>query len=213
MIAAERDQVRADQAVGGEAADEERGEQEPERARARGPAQCTEGGGDHAGARRGRRRRRGGIAAVRHQSDLRGPVRHQPPGQRHQGRRGRGHGRDHAGPVAGGSQRGQGRQEHQRAGRGAGGQQAHHQSAMGAEPAIHDRGAQHDGDRARADAREHAPAQQQVPGFGHIGAGRAGHGHQAQRANEHPAQAEVFHRGGGEGTDQAIEEDPQRGGE
>ncbi|KAG1189548.1 hypothetical protein G6F35_014070 [Rhizopus arrhizus] len=105
VVAAKRDQVRADQAVGGEAADEEGREQEPERAGLGGARQGAEGGGDHAGARCGGSGRRVRIAAERHQTDAGRAVGHQPPGQRHQRGGGGGHRPDHAGPVAGGSQR------------------------------------------------------------------------------------------------------------
>ncbi|KAG1245317.1 hypothetical protein G6F65_021298 [Rhizopus arrhizus] len=75
------------------------------------------------------------------------------------------------------------------------------------EPAIADGGAQYRGHRARADAREHAPGHEQVPGFGHVGADGAGGGHQHERPDQYAAQAETLHRGGGEGADQAIQED------
>ncbi|CAB3923427.1 hypothetical protein LMG26858_05526 [Achromobacter anxifer] len=151
------------------------------------------------------------IAAERHQADAGRAVRHQPPGQGHQRRRRARHGPYHPGPVARRGQRRQHRQEDQRAGGGAGGQQAHHHAAMLAEPAVDDGGAQHHGHRARAQAREHAPGQQQMPGLGHEGAGRAGRGHQCEGADQHAAQAEAFHRGGRERSDHAVQEDADGG--
>ena len=211
MIAAERDQVRADQAVGGEAADEERGEQEPERARARAPGPVHRRWRRSCRCAARRRRRRGGIAAVRHQSDLRGPVRHQPPGQRHQ-----------AAAAAATAQTTRVQSPEEASAARAGNTSVPVAALAVSRPITSPRWALNQrfttvAPSTMATAPELMP--ENTPQLSSrcqgsvIGAGRAGHGHQAQRANEHPAQAEVFHRGGGEGTDQAIEEDPQRGGE
>ena len=73
MIAAERDQMGADETVGGEAANEEGGEQEPERLRRRCACEVAERGGERIALRR----RRGMIvvlAAERAQADRGGPA-------------------------------------------------------------------------------------------------------------------------------------------
>ena len=49
----------------------------------------------------------------------------------------------------------------------AGRHQAHHQPAIGLEPAVDDGGAEHGGDRARAEAGKHAPGGDQLPRLGH----------------------------------------------
>ena len=66
--------------------------------------------------------------------------------------------------------------------------QAHHQAAIGLEPAVDDGGAEHGGDRARADAGQHAPGGDQVPWLGHQQAERRRARHQQQGGDQRAAQ-------------------------
>ena len=210
-VAAKRDQMRADKAVGGEAADEEGGEQQPEDARRGGLLQ-----------RRKRRREEialGGsdrlrpVGAVAEQADRGRPLRHQEIDQRQQCRGRHRNGDRHRLPAAVLGKHRQQRQEHQQPGGGTCRHQAHHHAAIGLEPAVDDGRAEHGGDRARADAGEHAPGGDQVPGVGHQQAERRRARHQEQGGDQRLAHADALHQRRRERSGKAVDEDADRRGE
>ena len=208
-----RDEVRADEPVGRPAADPERHEQDPERPRPRGVAQRGQrqpGGAGRRGQRRASAAASGGAPyAVR--ADVLGPVgaaARRTSG--HQRQRERGDQPGGPAPARPVGQLGDHGQEHELPGRARRGEHAHDQAAVPHEPAVgHDR-AEHEGQRAGADADREAPQQPELPRRGHHQGEPGADGDQDQRRRDDPADAEPLHQGGRERRGQAVDDQVER---
>ena len=139
VVGAHRDQVRADVTVRARAADEEAEEKQPEIARLARHAERAERDLDRIFRRRDRGRRQHRPFRRRPQRQIRRALGQQPRDERqHERRRRRDHEHDRP-PAEALRNRREERQEHELAGRGTGGENAHREAAMRGEPAIHDR--------------------------------------------------------------------------
>ncbi len=202
--------MRTDQSVRRRAAHEERDAQHPEVARRRGVSQHRERAERHPG--RGVRRRRLLLVgcAVRAQADALGTLAQQPRRERDQRRDDRRHHEDGDAPPVSLGGAGDHRKEDELSGRGAGGEDAEHHAAPRDEPAVDDRGGEHDGDESRADADPQSPQHDELPAL----ADERRHGHarceEDERREHHAAHADARHQRAGERPGQSIQEDVDR---
>jgi hypothetical protein len=209
-----RDEVGADQAVGGGAADREAAGEQPERAGPGRRAQRAHGPRGSA-ARRLRQdllRRDGPVGG---HAEVRRLVAQPPHHEGYHGERGRRDDQRGGTPPARLDDGGQQRQEDQLAGRAAGGQYAGDQSTPLDEPPPGDRRHERERHRARAQADQHAPAEDELPAGLHEHGEPAARRHQHERPAHHPPHAELLHQRGGERRGEAEQDqvDRDRGGD
>ncbi len=210
VVAAHREQMRADVAVRARAADEEPEEQQPEVARLRCGREHAERARDRVALRAVLRARRVRGLAVRAPPDVRRPLRQQQRDERHRDRR-RHRDRQHAGPPAVALRdRREHRQKHELARRGTRSQQPHHEAAPRDEPARDERRRQRERRDARRAADHHAPDEHHLPCRRHHRRQRDAHPHHAERGEHCRPHAETLHRRGRERPGQAIERDVHR---
>ncbi|CAG9187835.1 hypothetical protein BVI2075_100029 [Burkholderia vietnamiensis] len=210
VVAAHRDQVRADVAVGARAADEEAEEQQPEVARTARPQQRAERDRERILLGRVGRGRRVGRLAVRAQLHVGRPLGQQERDQRNHERSCHRDDQHHRAPAVALRDRGEHRQEYQLAGGRARGQDAHHEAAPRMEPARNEGRRQRQRDHAGRAADHQPPHHDHLPALRHHRRQRDARAQRDQRGEDRRPQPEALHRRRRERAGQPIQRDVDR---
>src|SRR5438034_11220923 len=204
--------MRADEAVGAEATDEETPRQQPKVARAEPERKADQRSGG-CGARRPRRGGRVGGLAERAEADVPGVVTHQQGHQRQNDERDACHQQHGASTAEAQHQRGAQGQEQKLPGGGAGREQAQHDAPAFREPAVGDHGPEDGCHGAGAESDHHAPQQGELPRRGHQGGETDAGGDERERYHHNAPDPESVHQSSDERPGQTVEEQVDGNGE